>query len=285
MPNYFRGLIPACLLIASILAGCGSEEQKVPETTDTVSTESVADTGGIQIFTLPAPLQVATVMRLEEEPYVSSYLLPGSPPAQFPSNKKQALGLGVYLVDMGYACIYDQRQTSLNYAKAVEELMDDLGITSSIRIDMVNRFENNLRNNDSLYTIILESYGRAHNYFRDNGREEIGLFIMCGSYIEGLNIALQSKETLTNNRLRNLIGQQKIFLENILTLSGYMADKPGVQETRTMLEDLYRSFEGITVKVEESADGASAVNSNITVLQLKRLTEKVKSIRSRLIAA
>lgn len=224
------------------------------------------------------------MLMLEEEPYNSRHLVTTVPATGFTNNYSRALGMGGYMVDMGYACLYDQRQTALNYAKAVQTLMNDLGLNSSIKMNMVKRFEANIRNNDSLYTIILDSYGQAHNYFQENGREETGLFIMCGSYVEGLYLTLQSKEILTNTKLRNLVGQQKIFLDNIIILCGYMTDKPEVKQLEEMMKEIESGFDGITVKVEESQDGAVAVNSNITYNQLKKLTSKVKEVRKELTA-
>jgi hypothetical protein len=51
---------------------------------------------------------------------------------------------------------------------------------------MVRRFENNIYHQDSLYAIILQGYGQANAYFQSNRREELGMYILSGSYIEGL---------------------------------------------------------------------------------------------------
>ena len=285
MRNFCQALVPGFFVLL-LMAACNTDERKVTDGTDTTANKEIQpDTGALQVFTLPAPLQVATVMRLEEEQYKTQYLLPGPPPPNFPSNDQRAAALGIYLVDMGYACTYDQRQIALNYAKSVQDIMDDLGITSAINVQVAKRIEDNLRNNDSLYSIILESYGTAHNYFRDNHREETGLFIMAGAYIEGLNLVLQSKRALSNSRLRNLVGQQKIFLENIIKLTDYMADKPKVKELQVMLDDLTKAFEGISVEVKDTGDGETAVNCSLSPEQLRRLTETVGALRKRITAA
>lgn len=282
MRNFYRALIPGTL--ALVLAACSNDEGKITDGADTTSHKESTDTGAVQVFTLPAPLQVATLMHLEQEPYHSQYLLTTPPPTNFASNDQRAMALGAYLVDIGYGSIYDQRQTALNYAKSVQDMMDDLGITSAIKLQVVKRIESNLHNNDSLFAIILETYGTAHNYFRDNNREETGLFVMAGGYIEGLNLLLQSEKALSNNQLRNMIGQQKIFLENIIRLTGYMEQKPGVKELKSRLKELSRTFSGVTVNVQDTDEGAVAISSSLSPAQLKRLAEKVAAMRKEITA-
>lgn len=285
MRNIYRALVPGYFALL-LIAACNNNEGKITEGGDTTSRKEITiDTGGIRVFTLPAPLQVATLLHLEGEPYNTQYLQPSPPPTNFASNDKRAMALGAYLVDMGYASIYDQRQIALNYAKSVQDVMDDLGITSAIKLQVAKRIEDNLNNNDSLYAIILESYGSAHNYFRDNNREETGLFIMAGGYIEGLNLLLQSERALSNNQLRNMIGQQKIFLESIIQLTDYMAHKPKVKELKSSLKELLKGFSGITVKVQDAEDGAVAVSCSISPAQLEQLTEKVAAMRKEITAA
>jgi hypothetical protein len=283
MQNIYRALVPG--LIALLLtAGCNNDEVKTTDGTDTTGNREVlADTGSLQVFTVPTPLQVSTVMLMEKERFVTQYLDRASPPTNFASNDKRAMALGAYLVDMGYACMYDHRQVALNYAKSVQKMMDDLGITSAINIQVARRIEANLNNNDSLYSIILESYNSAHNYFRDNGREETGLFIMAGGYIEGLNLLLQSKRSLSSNQLRNMVGQQKIFLENIIKISGFMEDKPKVKELRSTLEDLYTAFSGMAVEVRNTEDGTMAVSCAISPGDMKKLAAKVAALRAPLV--
>jgi hypothetical protein len=265
--------------------GCINDEGRVPETNDTIAvSKDTARNDDVHIFTLPAPLQVATMLRLDKEPFDSRYLAAGVPQTNFATNYSRALNTGVYLVDMGYASIYDQRQASLNHARAVEKLMTDLGIKSTIKQGMVKRFEANLTNNDSLCKIILESYGQTHNYFQENGREEVGLFIMCGSYVEGLNIILHSKEVLNNSQLKNLVGQQKIFLDNILVLCDYMTHQEEVQELRQTLKEIEKGFSGITFNMSETPQGAIATQCSITPDQLKQLTEKVHMVRRKITA-
>jgi hypothetical protein len=279
-------IIPV-LLSLFILHGCSNNASESTPSKDTLDTLSAKepDSNAVHVFTLPAPLQVATLMKLEKEPYNSQHLQTGVPNTNFANNYSLALNLGIYVVDVGYASMYDQRQTALNYAKAVQGMTTELGIGSSVNKKMAERFEANIKNNDSLCVIILESFQDAHNYCRENEREDAGLFILCGSYIEGLHLMLQSKQALGNMQLRNFIGQQKIFLDNIHALSGYIPESNYMSEMEGVLDELHKGFEGITVKAEETKEGSVAVNCNISYLQLKKLQETVSKVRSRIKAA
>lgn len=286
--RYCLRVLPALFALILIVSSCDSNNESstasVKAPNDSLAAKQ-PDSTAMQVFTLPAPLQVATLMKLENEPYNSQHLQSGVPNTNYTSNYSLALKLGAYIVDMGYASMYDQRQTALNYAKAVQTMTNELGIASSVNKHMAQRFEANLRNNDSLYIIILESFEDAHNYCRHNEREDVGLYILCGSYIEGLYFILQSKEALGSTQLRNFIGQQKVFLENIRALADYIPVGDQAKELNSLLSELEKGFEGIMVRVEETPEGQVAVNCSMSYLQLKKLQLVVSKVRSNIKAA
>lgn len=274
------------VISVNILCSCGDgkPEEGTVVSDSTSSKDSHIDSNDLRVFTLPAPLQVATLLRVEGVDYNERILIPSKKAnAIYASNYLRALNLGMYTIDLGYATVYDQHQIALNYVKIMESLVQDLGISSGISGQTVRRFENNIRKPDSLYHIILESYSQANEYFQTNKREELGMYILSGSYIEGLYIALNFNEIPASKVLRNLIGQQKLFLENIIELLQYTEEKPETVDLLVKLMSIKEEFNAINVLYDDSGKGKIAVKCSVDRHQLTSLLKKVVEVRSKII--
>ncbi|MFQ5335106.1 MAG: hypothetical protein ACE5DN_03425, partial [Flavobacteriales bacterium] len=159
---------------------------------------------------------------------------------------EKSINLGFYIIDMGYLIMYDRNAEGAKYIKAIEMLMDEIGISNSIRDHLAIRFKNNINHKDSLSHIILESYQQSHSYFQQNGREGIGILLLTGCYIEGLYIA--TKCNIRDQRLLSkMLGQNKIFLNNIIELLKYYITNKEVGGLINDLKDLRDVFEKIEV--------------------------------------
>ena len=276
--------IASCFIIAS----CSNENVKNDDSfsgkTDSLTSKIKNDSNDLHVFTLPAPLQVATLLKTMDMRYNEKMLVPSKRKLpMFSSNYIRALNLGIHTIDLSYATVYNQSQTAIDYAKNIQVMTQDLGLSSGVTKEIVVRFESNINRQDSLYKIILQSYNLAHQYFQSNKREEVGMYILAGSYLEGLYITLNFKELPSDNKLLNLIGQQKIFLENIIELLQYTEEKPETVELLQQLMALKKEFDPIKVQFLDTNDGRVAVKCDLTVQQLANLLAKTTELRNKLI--
>lgn len=284
--KFIYSLFVLLTLFSYFLTGCTNDKNSESTTTEisdaSNNKQEVTKGEDAKIFILPAPLQIATALKTLNTGYSETLLMPSKKYREYSSNYLRAVNLGIYTIDLGYATVYGQNQTCLNYAKVIQAMTKDLGITSSIHLDMVKRFENNIQNKDSLYQIILESYSEAHNYFQNNQREDVGFFILSGSFIEGLYLSLNNKAVLKNVQLQNLVGQQKLFLENIMELLQYMDKNEYATDLNQKLQTLKKEYDLIEVAYGDSENGKTAIRCNITQEQLTKLLNKVTEVRNKL---
>ncbi|MFH1321569.1 MAG: hypothetical protein ABII90_13075 [Bacteroidota bacterium] len=116
------------------MLGCSVDESQDTEDDlyETIDmTESMGlDSGKARVFILPTPLQVASALKVYNIPY-KPVLIDASREVEYYSNFSKSLNLGINTIDLGYATIYEDRQTSLNYLKNIEQLMNDLDIKSA----------------------------------------------------------------------------------------------------------------------------------------------------------
>lgn len=235
------------------------------------------------VFALPAPLQIPTVLKNSNVTFSEKLLVPAKKNRVFSSDYARALNLGVYTTDLGYSTLFGQKQTTLNYYKEVNALLNDLQISANVTSNQFKQFEKNLDNSDSLCKIILKSFGQWQSYFQENKREEDGLYILAGTYIEGLYLSLNHPAVQNKKEFRNLIGQQKLFLENVLELSNYMDKKPEFDDLYLKLGAIQQAYEPIAVVVRQDNSGNSNVLCSYSNEQLADLTAVVNKVRSEII--
>lgn len=125
------------------------------------------------------------------------------------STDKAAMNLGGYATDIGYLSSYDQVQDALKYMEACQKLADQIGIASAFELELMERFERNLGNRDSLANLINYAMDVAEEKLEATDRLQTIALILSGSYIEGLYLSVMVIDTYPEDLLpeasRNLI--------------------------------------------------------------------------------
>ena len=273
----------------SLMLACNSEKNKL-------NTDGIVETGSadnsdatdsssktLKVYTLPAPLQIATAVKTFDLNYSDKLLVPNNKSTvNYPTNYLKALNLGVFGIDMGYTTVYEQKQSAIYYLSKVQKLTEELGITDNFNLATVKRFKDNISNQDSLYYIILQSFNGVHKYLHENDRAGTGLLILTGSFVEGLYLTTQFAQSKKDNRLYNLISQQQVFLDNLIEL---LRDLKEAADLCTQLKDLKISFQGITISnANSNFNKKSADTISISNEQLDKITNKVAAIRNKITA-
>lgn len=283
-----NNLLNACLLLFTLLFACTDDKKLENDSTDLESIPQIElsehlkmDSGEVRMFTMPTPLQIATTLKLLNVEYNDQLLLPKYN-GFYKSKVELALGLGAYVVDMGYTTVYNNYQKSINYGHDVQQIMEKLNISHYINKSLVERFQKNIDNQDSLCQIILSTYNEAHSYF--NQDEGLGLLILTGGYIEGLFLATQN---ISNQKWvdesNNLIIQQKLFLDNfILLLDGY-SENSKIKSIVVDLNQLKVSFDEIKIYSNPDKQGDYSLVQPISRVNLEHIKKKVALIRNKLL--
>lgn len=283
-----NNLLNVCLLLLTLLFACTDDKKQENDSADLESIPQIElsehlkmDSGEVRMFTMPTPLQIATTLKLLHVEYNDQLLLPKYDDI-YKSKVELALGLGAYVVDMGYTTVYNNYQKSINYGHDVQQIMEKLNISHYINKSLVERFQKNIDNQDSLCQIILSTYSEAHSYF--NQDEGLGLLILTGGYIEGLFLATQN---ISNQKWvdesNNLIIQQKLFLDNfILLLDGYSTNSK-IKSVVVDLNQLKVSFDEIKIYSNPDKQGDYSLVQPISRVNLENIKKQVAIIRNKLL--
>lgn len=263
--------------------GCGSsDEDSDLDGLDLGEHEGEVDPNSFKLYTLPSPLQIATAVKLFDKEYTEIILSPtNKSEANFSNNFQKAVNLGIYSIDMGYATLYEQNQATFYYLAIIEKLSRELDIRGGFNTSSVKRFETNIQQQDSLYSIILSTFSNTHRYLQENDREDAGLLIIAGSFIEGLYISSQLAARGHDIQLKNLIGQQKIYLQNLTELLERYETQDDIAKLNNSLRELSALYDDVEVIYHESNILRGQVS--MTEDQLKAISAKINHIRNEVV--
>lgn len=203
------------------------------------------------IFSIPSPIQLSSIIQHAGTPYNAQMLNSPNKGDLYTSTASQALNLGIYGADLGYATLYDKQQEALKYMKASKKLADLLGVSEAFDDKTIRQIESNLDNKDSLLFLISNSYRKADDFLQLRERKHIGALIIVGGWIESIYFAANIGKIKKTQEINNLIGMQKHTLETILDkmLINYV-NEPGVEDLYMDLEAIRESFNKVEIKYE-----------------------------------
>ena len=122
---------------------------------------------------------------------------------------KAAMNLGIYAADIGYLSSYEQTQEALDYLQVAKQLADHLGVVDAVDQVVLERFETNIDEKDSLYKIINSAIENVDQYLKTEARNRVAALVTTGSFIEGLFVSTELVRTYPKDLLpddaRNLI--------------------------------------------------------------------------------
>jgi len=296
----YKGFIILILVfIASLtFSNCNNEEEGDSQN-DTIDSAELRNPTLVKIndrlFSVPSPFQVALLVKDNNVPFDKNLLNPVKNQVNYSTNYKQALNLGIYGADLSYLNIYEQLPDAASYFAVVKVLSKELGISSTLDESIMKRIENNNDNKDSLLYILSIIYRDADAYLFNNDRNEIGLLIIAGGWIESLYIMTKTLKVQNNEEILSRVGEQKYPLDNLIELMrpyyGQISD-----EFDVFLEELVELaaiFDGVVIEytytepiVDEEKKLTTITSKSKTIIneyQIQKITEMVESIRVKIV--
>ncbi|GAB4133367.1 MAG: hypothetical protein Fur0041_05510 [Bacteroidia bacterium] len=272
-----RSFFAFSILIVFFYSSCKGDKQ--PVNTDSISasgTKAPADSAAVLIA--PSPLQSISVIRQLQ--HKADYRLLSDiniETGSFTTEYRKALLLGVIITDAAYSGIAGNYNLASGYFKKGEKLIRELKLESS-GLKYFSKFNETIRNKDSLAFHLLSFYNDIQQELNSGKREKTGLALMTGAMVESMTLSLADSTLYKNEMLLQLAGQQKIWVNNLLTAVTYL---PNEEETQDMYNTLYTFsyfFEPVT---------ASVVNKKSVVVAppdaLKKLNSKATQIREEIL--
>ena len=255
------------LLLAVVSCGSGAKKAENDQSVNTKDQTFKSVTK----YPIPTAFEVVKLLNKAGASYILSINNPVANVDKYFTEKSKALNLGIYGVNLSYASTYQMKQETMNYLNVSKKLIEDLQITSAFNQDFAEKVEANLDNKDELIQIITDSFYDTYEFLLNEGKDNVSLLVMAGSWIEGLYLTTQIAVVSENNEdFLKVIANQKEPLFKLYELMEPAANDVAIAEVMTLLQPLKDIFNGIEAE-------------SITEDQLEVIEVEVVSVRTKII--
>ncbi|HBS87202.1 MAG: hypothetical protein A2W91_03205 [Bacteroidetes bacterium GWF2_38_335] len=282
-------------LISSLVFFACSDGNNDSEQGKTSSSESnVTDSNDYMVFTVPSPIIVSSMLKSLDLEFNES-LIEDNINRGITCNRSmsKALNLGICLVDLSYASLFNQTQASLKLYKKVNEYTKMLGIESQEILDLTKKLESNVSNPDSLIKVLSEMQSKIDKYFLNREEQELALLILAGIFTEGLHISLNYISELEDNgnlikykeNLDQMLLQQKVHLKNLNDLLSVYNKSVDYENLRNIFGELEDVFNDLAFNYSMSEDRKKIDRIYFKRKNLFLLLKKNSTVREKMLSA
>ncbi len=244
--------VASAFILSITSCGGGAKEAETEKTEEKPKEETFKS---VTKYPIPTAFEVIKLLNKAGASYILSLNNPVDNIDKYFTEKSKALNLGVYGADLSYASTYQMKQETMNYLNVSKKLIDDLQISTAFNKDFAQRVEDNIDNKDELIQIITDSFYDTYEYLNNEGKDNLSLLVMTGSWIEGLYITTQIAVISKDNEdMLKIVANQKEPLNTLYELLEDSSDDPAIAEVIDMLKPLkaiYNEIEGETVSETE----------------------------------
>lgn len=273
------GLISA-LVGTMFISSCGSEPKEESTNAETV-VEQPQDME-VQIseeFVLPSTVQIGDLFRNSGLEYVDGLTLDPQKSSSYNTTFDKYFAFGAYWTDMTYCVLNQQSQEARKYMKVVKEISSDLGAGEVYNDQtLLDRFDKNLDNNDSILMILIEIDEKTDIYVEDNDQGEFALVAFVGGWAEGMYLGVSTSSFEGHTKLTGRIIEQMVILDKLIEgLSAYEGSSKRVDAVLVEMKSLYEFY--INIPAIANVEGSIA-DVKIPSTDMKLLGDKILSLRS-----
>ncbi len=266
-----KNLKISTLILASVVlfASCANKKKKEAELE--IKKGEIEKVVTDYVYPLPSSFELMDMLNEIEAAFIIGISNAPENVGQYETRPKQALNLGVYLLDLSYASIYNRKQSAQDYLVASEALVRELHVDDAFEEGFVARVSENIDNRDELVDLLSSATQSVYGDFHRKGNKELAYLMVAGGWIEAMHLTLTiSENTPLNQQIINtIIFQHQSLLETIALLEE-VKEAPSVSPILTALMGIKNTFD----QEDPSA---------LTVDQVKTLTKQVIALRAHIV--
>jgi hypothetical protein len=291
------------LLVVFIISSCRNASKK-PEELVLAGTGTLTETGksGSNVIdeiyrNYSSSLEIANLFQVAGVPFSSSYLALSLNASDQTTSFEKALYLGILGADLGYLNMYEKTGTSMELVASIKILAEGLNVGQFFDFENIKRLSLNQSDLDSLLFLSLDSYKRIDEYLRENNRSHLSTLIIIGAWIEAQYFATQVVKQYPEKLLKDRIGEQKIFLSDLITIvSPYCGQDEKFFELCNYLRNISAKYDNVKISftqgdpIRVEKDSGLVITQNdfsnvdMTDEQLAAIIDITGDVRNKLIA-
>jgi hypothetical protein len=241
--------LPA-FLGALLLAACGGgAEQAGDQPKSLVIGGDDAGNTGQAMYQMPTPNELFSLVRDMAGEGHKRMLNPASNVDRYVSLRKRAVNFGIYSTDLVYASYFKLNVEVARYYLTTKKLAESLGINQAFTDADFVRLEANITRGDSLEVISNEAYMRAYSKLQEEGMGATLALVLAGGWVESMHLVVRQIEVFgANEALMQRVAEQKVTLEQLLSLMEAHAGHPDVAALHSELTGVLDIYDKVDVK-------------------------------------
>lgn len=238
---------------------------------------------------IPPPTEIPYMIQATDAEFNQGLINSREKVDQYTSqNDLAALNLGVYAADIGYLTSYDKTQEAIDYLAACKTLSEDLGLIGTFDAELLQKFEENISNKDSLTRLLDRTMKESEQFLREGNRKQLSALVVAGGFIEGLYIATGLIKSYPKDILpadsRNVILTpiMKVILEQKGSVSDMTKILDAAEQTdivkdiREDFKKLEETYQELNIEEQIRNNRADLVLSDKNLAGITSLVEKIR---------
>lgn len=285
-------MLSICLVL--ILQSCGSSSSDKEKNSEEFkeAEESVPQQIEELVYNIPPPSEIPYLIQATGADFNQGLLNPRAKADQYLTrNDKAALNLGVYAADIGYLSSYDKTQEAIDYLSTCKSLAENLNVAGSFDVGMLQRFEANIANKDSLALLINAAVDKADDLLKSDNRDKLAAQVISGSFIEGLYLATGLVKSYPKNLpddARNLVLtpvirtvlDQKASVSEVRKMLGTVEKTEIITALDAELDSLEKAYAGLNIEEQIKNNRADLVLTDKNLTDITNIVERMRKIIS-----
>ena len=218
-------LLNLICVFAVLNSSCSSEKTKETDL-ETIQNNNDEDiTHSIEIDTIdhdfefmpPSPIQIASILKKANMTYEEGLTNEISNADIYSTKFKQTINFGVYACDLAYCVTNDKYEEAGKYLKVAKKMSAKIGLESIFQSDhLVERFEKNIGNQDSIMDILFHVQMMTDDYIHDNDLRDLSVIYFTGAWVEGMNIGTHTILGNDDHKISVLLSEQMTIARSII---------------------------------------------------------------------
>lgn len=218
-------LLNLICVFAVLNSSCSSKKTKETDL-ETIQNNNDEDiTHSIEIDTIdhdfefmpPSPIQIASILKKANMTYEEGLTNEISNADIYSTKFKQTINFGVYACDLAYCVTNDKYEEAGKYLKVAKKMSAKIGLESIFQSDhLVERFEKNIGNQDSIMDILFHVQMMTDDYIHDNDLRDLSVIYFTGAWVEGMNIGTHTILGNDDHKISVLLSEQMTIARSII---------------------------------------------------------------------
>lgn len=221
--NFYNTLI--ICLVSTFIISCQSENQTNEQVQDSENISEKQKNHSIEVeiveqdfeFMPPSPIQIASILKKANMNYEEGLTNKVSNSKLYSTKFKQTINFGVYACDLAYCVTNDKFAEASKYLKVSKEMASKIGLESIFLSDnLVERFEKNVGNQDSIMSILFDIQIMTDDYIQDNDLIDLSVIYFTGAWVEGMNIGTHTILGNNDHKISVLLSEQMTIARSLI---------------------------------------------------------------------